>query len=417
MENLKAFITSRGFVFGFGGIVVGLACLILITASAIAENWFLILITRWPYIPLLITPAGFIIITWLTHTFFKGAQGSGIPQTLFAIKSPHSHRAQSYLSLKALIGKYLVVLAYLCGGSLGYEGPAVHLGAAVMATIEKFLRVERQHIQRGLIVAGGAAGLAAAFSAPLTGIVFAIEELSKAYKGKLTSYILFAIILSGLSCYIFLGHYTFLGHAMDDIPGNLHGFFSYLSIPVCGVIGGALGSLFGIVLVYGNKKLHQLKGRYIFLIAGVAGLVVALISIYSHGYTSGCGDRAVRAIAAGQGSSLLYAPLKMLATLATYLAGIPVGLFAPSLAIGAGLSHWMVLLLPQANPQAVLLLIMVAYLCGVTQAPLTSFTIVMEITGQDAMLLPLMATSLIAKLIAGAIAKTPMYEALIAFLD
>lgn len=351
-----------------------------------------------------------MLIAWLVRRFFPGSQGSGIPQTLTGARFPYSANTKEYLSLPALLGKYLIIPAYLVGGSLGYEGPAVQIGAAIMATLQKYLGVQKDHIQRTLIIAGGAAGLAAAFCAPLTGIVFAAEELIRSYKWNTMYCVLVTVILSVLICDLPIGHYTFLGHTMDKGFVSLQGY-GYVSILVCGILGGLAGSIFSVTLLYLSKKLYAFTHKRPLLTAALAGLLVAGIGWLSGGHTAGCGEAEARAIASGQTLPLFYAPLKMLATLFTYLAGIPVGLFAPSIAIGAGFGQLLSPILPaNVAPNAIMLLMMTAYLCGVIQAPLTSFVVIMEISGQETMLLPLIATSLIAKIVAKSVSRRPLYD-------
>lgn len=393
-----------------GGICIGIAILLLIAATVHAESAFLLLSYRWPFAPIVITPMGFVLIAWLVRRFFKGAQGSGIPQTVSAVKFPYSANSKEYLSLPALLGKYLIIPAYLCGGSLGYEGPAVQIGAGIMATLQKYLGVQKDYLQRSLIIAGGAAGLAAAFCAPLTGIVFALEELIRDHKWSTMSYLLIVVVISVLICDLPIGHYTFLGHSMDTGMVSLHGY-GYLWVLICGILGGFAGSIFSLVLLYISKKCYAFTHRRPVITAAIAGLLVAVVGLLSGGHTAGCGEAEVRAIAEGQSLPFFYAPLKMLATLFTYLAGIPVGLFAPSIAIGAGFGQLLDPLLPASvMPHAVMLLMMTAYLCGVIQAPLTSFVVIMEISGQETMLLPLIMTSLIAKIVARLLLRRPLYD-------
>jgi H+/Cl- antiporter ClcA len=104
-----------------------------------------------------------------------------------------------------------------------------------------------------------------------------------------------------------------------------------------------------------------------------------------------------------------FAAWKLLATVVSYLSGVPGGIFAPSLSIGAGLGHWLEGLLPAAPGGAVVLLGMVAYFAGVVQAPITAAAIVLEMTGNTAMAVPLMATSLVAYAVSRLACRRPLY--------
>ncbi|MCW0448240.1 H(+)/Cl(-) exchange transporter ClcA [Xanthomonas sacchari] len=104
--------------------------------------------------------------------------------------------------------------------------------------------------------------------------------------------------------------------------------------------------------------------------------------------------------------------MKLLANLVSYVAGIPGGLFSPALAVGAGLGHNLAVLMPGVDPRIFVLLGMCAYLTGVTQAPLTSAVISLELTDSSDMLLPILATVLIARGASALVCRTPIYRGL-----
>ena len=153
--------------------------------------------------------------------------------------------------------------------------------------------------------------------------------------------------------------------------------------------------------------MHQLT-----LISGMGcGLVIALIGLASGGYTYGTGYSEARGIIEGTNNlPHSYGILKMLAMVASYLSGIPGGIFAPSLAIGAGFGDNLARIMPFAPVGAVVILGMVAYFSGVVQAPIIAFVIVMEMTDNHTMILPLMATSFIAYAVSRKICPKPLYR-------
>ena len=104
--------------------------------------------------------------------------------------------------------------------------------------------------------------------------------------------------------------------------------------------------------------------------------------------------------------------LKFLASVVSYVSGIPGGIFAPSLAVGAGLGDWLSHLLPAAPVGAVVLLAMVGYFAGVVQAPITAIIIVMEMTNNQAMIVPVMATAMVAFGASRLVCPHPIYSAL-----
>jgi H+/Cl- antiporter ClcA len=137
-----------------------------------------------PWIVWVLAPCGFAGIAWLTRRFFRGAEGSGIPQTIFALRADSGEIGTLLLRPRVVMGRVgLAAAGLLCGGSIGREGPTVHVGAVIIHTLSKWMpHIRGEERQHALVLAGGAAGVAAAFNTPLAGIVFAIEELSRSSK-------------------------------------------------------------------------------------------------------------------------------------------------------------------------------------------------------------------------------------------
>ena len=128
-----------------------------------------------PWTPWLLAPVGFFVIAWLTRRYFRGAEGSGIPHAIFASRVDSGELGQMFLRPRVVIGRVLLACAALfCGGSIGREGPTVHVGAVIVNSVGRLMPGRRFPSQRrALVLAGGAAGVAAAFNTPLAGIVFA----------------------------------------------------------------------------------------------------------------------------------------------------------------------------------------------------------------------------------------------------
>ncbi|HQT77873.1 MAG TPA: chloride channel protein, partial [Rhodopila sp.] len=167
--RLQSARTQRQIVFLLGGVVVGAAAVVLAMLADDAQRLFQVVIHRWRYASLLVTPFGIGISAWLTRRVFPNSQGSGIPQAI-AARQLQSQRARgSLVSIRIAIGKILLTLfGLLCGASIGREGPTVQVGASIMFAIGR-LSPRRQ---AGLILAGASAGIAAAFNTPMAGIVF-----------------------------------------------------------------------------------------------------------------------------------------------------------------------------------------------------------------------------------------------------
>jgi H+/Cl- antiporter ClcA len=149
------------------------------------------------------------------------------------------------------------------------------------------------------------------------------------------------------------------------------------------------------------------------MFAAICGFMLAVIGALSGSTTYGTGYHEARSILEGSGDiPESFGILKLLATLISYISGIPGGVFAPSLAVGAGLGQNIAHMMPYAPLGAVVVLGMVAYFAGVVQAPVTAFVIVMEMTDNHDMIVPLMATSLLAAGCSKVVCRKPLYRAL-----
>lgn len=394
-----------------GAVVVGLLATVFAVASEHAESIFSAATEERPWLALIITPAGLMLVSWLTLRFFPGSQGSGIPQTLVALEVGARDRLrEQVLTVRIAVGKIFLTLLGLCSGaSIGREGPTVHIGAAMMLSMGKWVRFPPHYMERSLILAGGAAGISAAFNTPLAGIVFAIEEISRSFEEKTSGVVLTAVILAGVTALIVLGNYNYFG----SISASLDSGADWIAVPLCGIAGGLLGGLFSQGLLWGARVLAPIYRSRPLMVAGLCGLALAIIGLASGSLAYGTGyEEAKQIIAAGAPIDAGYPFYKILASIASYLSGIPGGIFAPSLATGAGLGADIATFLPDISVSVVIILTMVGYFTGVVQTPITAFVIVMEMTDNHDLLLPLMATAFIAEGVSRLVCPTPIYRAL-----
>jgi H+/Cl- antiporter ClcA len=401
-------------LFWSGAIAVGAAATAFAVGSEYANAWFYRLIAPTPWLALLVTPAGLALTAFLTRRYFSGAQGSGIPQTIAAIRTSDAALRSHLLSIRIAVGKIaLTLLALLSGASLGREGPTVQVGASIMYALARFNPIPSREFERGLILAGSAAGVAAAFNTPLAGVVFAIEEMSSSYEQRTSGTVLTAVILAGIVSLALLGNYTYFGHTAATLA-NVH---DWAAVLLCGLTGGLLGGLFSRLVLVAAGGLPGRVGiwmrQYPVRFAAAGGMLLALIGVVGDGSTFGTGYHQARSLVEGATDlPVVYAVFKFFATLISFLLGIPGGIFAPSLSIGAGLGANLSALFPTAPAGAVVILGMVAYFAGVIQAPITAFVIVMEMTDNHEMLVPLMATALIAYGVSRIVCPQRLYEAL-----
>ncbi len=407
-------------MFWGGAIALGATAVLFAEGAEAANRLFEKLLTASPYWPLLLSPAGLALVAWITRRYFPGSQGSGIPQTIAALQITDHAARGAVLSLRIGIGKvFLTLLALLSGASVGREGPTVQVGASIMHSLSRLANFPRPELEKGLILAGGAAGVAAAFNTPLAGVVFAIEEMSKSFEQRTNGIILTAVILAGMTSLAMSGNYSYFGHTSAELGFNE----GWLAVLACGIAGGLLGGLFSRVLLETRSGLPGRWGAWLrqhpVTMAALCGLVLALIGLVSGHTTYGTGYTEAKALLSETDPMpASYGILKMLATVVSYLSGIPGGIFAPSLAIGAGFGSNMADWMPYAPAGAVVILGMVAYFSGVVQAPITAFVIVMEMTDNHNLLLPLMAAAILGSVSSRLVCRKPLYKALaVGFLE
>lgn len=397
-------------VFWGGALLVGLLATGFAISAEHANDLFTEYVVSQPYLPLIVCPLGLGLVAWLTHRFAPDAKGSGIPQAIAALSIPNHDQRVHLLSFRVALSKILLCLmGMLSGASIGREGPSVHVGAAIMFSLGRFSHFPHHFLDRGLILAGGAAGIAAAFNTPLAGIIFAIEEMGRSFEERTSGTILTAVFLAGISAIAIQGNYTYFGTSTTQLSTTQ----MWVPILVCGIGGGLLGGLFAQSLVWATQRLSGFAGRRPVLLALSCGLALAVIGMLAGGNTYGTGYAEARQIIAG-GSELggEFSLLKMAATWVSYISGIPGGIFAPSLAagagVGAGLADW----LPGYPFAAVVILGIVGYFTGVVQTPITAFVIVMEMVDNNGLVLPLMATAFVANISSRLVCPEPIFRVL-----
>ena len=157
----------RRVVLWMGAVLVGVVAIVFAMSAEYANSLHQGVTEFSPLLPFVVGPAGLALVVWLTRKFFSGSQGSGIPQTIAAINTENEERRGYYLSIRLALGKFLLtVLSLFSGASVGREGPTVQIGASIMQSLGRLTRFSRVETKRGLILAGGAAGVAAAFNTP-----------------------------------------------------------------------------------------------------------------------------------------------------------------------------------------------------------------------------------------------------------
>lgn len=368
-------------------------------------------LAKWP--TLLLLPLGFAGVAWLTKRFAPEAAGSGIPQVIAAAEHRWVGRwGGQRVTLRTAVWKVaLSAVVLVCGGSIGREGPTVQVVAGVLRSLTRGLRGGPG--RRALIIAGGAAGVAAAFNTPIAGVVFAVEELAKSFERRTNTAVILVVVVAGFTSYALQGDYAYFG-VLGASP-NLGQ--AWMTAPIFGVVGGLFGGLFSRALAIAtgpadNPVARWRRARPV-VFAALCGLAAAAVAVMSGGLTFGAGYAEAKSLLQDHpGRGLGFAVCKLVATLAASASGVPGGIFAPSLATGAGLGAGFVRLGLAVGGRDAVVLGMTSYLSGVVQAPLTSAVILMEMTRDPGLVGPLMLAALLARWASGLVMPEPIYHVL-----
>jgi H+/Cl- antiporter ClcA len=401
-----------------GGIVVGFT--LLAEAASMGFAALLRIGTVGPWLPLVWTPILTLVLLWWTRRFAPGTQGSGIPQVVAALDDKTSlQQRYGWVSLRLSFQKIVLVSGGLLAGlSIGREGPTVQVGAGVMQHARRWLSPDSGIDAHDLIVAGAAAGIAAAFNTPLGGVIFALEQLSRRRNFSHSGLVIVSIVLAGLVAESVFGNLSYFGELQAQ-----HLSWSLLAPGLLvALVTGLAGGLFSRLIVVSTKglpdRLSRWRATYPLRFAAGCGFAVAVIGIVSGEATAGAGYAPTRALLEGHGEiPALYTVLKFCATWLSAWSGVPAGIFAPSLAIGAGIGNDVASLTGVSASAAIPLIAlgMVGFLAATTQGPLTAFIIVMEMVAGHSMVLSLMATALLASGISRWLTP-PLYVELAALL-
>lgn len=386
---------------------------------------------------LILIPCGLTLIIWLRDKYFPGTDGTGIPQTITALQIGECPEREKCLSLRIAAGKLILTTIGLFSQlSIGREGPSVQLGACFMHAIGKLHRFPEHLMRRGLILGGGAAGIAAAFNAPVAGIVFSMEEIGRSFDKRSMGTVVRTVIIACIVCMIGLGNYYFYGdldHGRSPLAFTT--WQPWVAVIIIGVVGGALGALFSKALLIVMPIAARLLRTRKLITAFSIGLIIAAVGIISGGNSLGSGyDQAQALILRGspeyvqtlplaeqqqldadyESLTPLYPIYRAASSFLVLITGIPGGLFDPSFSVGAGLGQisYPLFAWTGASAQAIILLFIVAYFSGVVQSPMTSFIILIEMTGCIMFALPLGLAAILGYEVSRLICPTALYEAL-----
>ncbi len=366
-----------------------------------------------PWATLALLPLGFVAAAWLTLRFAPEAAGSGIPQVIAAAQQRWRGRwGGQRVTLRTAAWKTLLTaMVLVCGGSIGREGPTVQVVAGIVRTLTRGLKGGPG--RRAIIIAGGAAGVSAAFNTPIAGIVFGVEELAHGFDSRTHTAVILVVVAAGFSSYALQGDYAYFGVLNADSALGP----AWIAAPLIGLVGGLCGGVFSRLLAFmigpRANPVSNWRRAHPLLFALGCGLVAASVAAISGGATFGAGYAEAKSLIAdhpdrGAGFALG----KAVASLAASVAGAPGGIFAPSLATGAGIGAAFTKIGLHVASRDAVVLGMTSYLSGVVQAPLTAAVILMEMTRDPGLVGPLLLAALLARWASGWIMPEPIYHVL-----
>ena len=354
---------------------------------------------------------GGLFVAILVLRVFPGARGSGVNRTKAAV-----YVLNGYISFKTVIAKFVsCALAIGCGFSLGPEDPALHMGAGIASAIGRSLRLSQRKI-RLIAPVGAAAGLAAAFNAPISAVLFVIEEVI----GTWSAGVLGAIVLAAVSSVVTMRWFLGKESLFRVPPFQLVKPWEVLAYVVLGVVGGVASLGFLKWIAYARPRVQKWPSWTQYVQPAAAGLVIGLIAIKLP-QVMGAGYAVIDEALHGQFTwqlLIVLAVLKIFATGVSFLSGTPGGMFAPSLFIGAMLGgavgsieqHFFPGL--TGNIGTFALVGMGTFFAGFLRVPITSLFMVIELSGNYTAILPVMISTLIAYLISRQYQKLPLFDLL-----
>ena len=403
-------------LFLFLAVIIGLFSGLSVVLFQVAIDWTRLLafgsaLTP-PWTRVLVVPTiGGLVVAYLVIRFFPRVRGSGVNQTKAAV-----YIFDGYIPFNTVIGKFITcALAIGTGQSLGPEDPSLQMGAGIASALGRRLRLSREKV-RLIAPVGAAAGLAAAFNAPISAVVFVIEEVI----GNWTAGVLGAIVLAAVSSVVVLRWFLGDQPLFRVPPYHLTHPAELLAYSALGVMGGVSSLAFVKLIAYARPRLKALPRWTQYVQPAVAGLLIGIMGIrFPQVMGAGYGyiDRAMHDRFTWQILALL-AVFKILSTSLSFVSGTPGGMFAPTLFIGAmlggavgGVEHhffpWLT-----GGVGAYALVGMGTLFAGFLRVPLTSVFMVLEVSGNYSIILPVMISNTIAYLISRQYQQTSLFDLL-----
>ncbi len=395
----------------FIGVISGL----LVVCFRVAISWIQVLTLGSSPHPgqyrLFVVPMGIgLLVAAMVQLVFPGARGSGINQTKAAL-----YIYNGYISFKTVIGKFLTAALAIGGGfSLGPEDPSLQIGAGVASMVSRRLNLSRERL-RMFAPIGAAAGLAAAFNAPISAILFVVEEVI----GRWSAAVLGSIVLAAISSVV-VARWFWGAEPMFRIPlVTLKGPQELLAYAVLGVAGGIASLIFSKALGYLRPVLRGLPRWTWYIQPPIAGLIVGAIAFFGAPQVMGPGYSVIDQAMHGEFTwkfLLALVLLKIVATTISFSSGTPGGMFAPTLFIGAmlggSIGTFEKIFFPNfpISVASYSLVGMGVLFAAFLRVPLTSVFMVLEVSGNYSIVLPVILANTIAYLVSRSLQPYPIFE-------
>ena len=374
---------------------------------------------HWIYLTILTPALGGLVAGLALHYWVPGAVGSGIPQVKFAY-ARHAGR----VPMRDAVGKFvLAVIQIGSGASLGREGPTVQICTGITSLLGRMANVSRQN-RRRMASVGVAAGIAAAFNAPIAAVTFTLEEIVGDLDQTMLSGVIVAAALAAVVERSILGQHPVLESQRSYTFGKASSLMSYA---VLGLLSAVVSVAFTDSLLEVRERFKQLtavpKWAHPAIGGALTGVlaVVGLLLLKADGITGGGYQTLAQSLTGSLTMKVMVGlcVLKLAATVFSYASGGVGGIFAPALFIGGmlgGSVGYLDVAVFHHSPDeigAFALVGMGAVFAGIIRAPMTSVLIIFEMTGGYGLILPLMVANMSAYALARYWRHTPIYEALL----
>lgn len=404
--------------FWIASIIAGLFTVLYTKLFAYAEEGMHWLYNWHTWFIFIQVPVFMIIGWWIVQRFAPYARGSGIPQVMAAtelVEHRPGRKIEKLLSIKVAIVKVISSLFMAVGGAaIGREGPTIQISSSIFSYINNLIPKSWPKLNRSnMIVAGAAAGLAAAFNTPLGGIVFAVEELSKTHVSFYRTALFSGVIIAGLTAQGFLGPYLYLG--FPDVSGtSWHILFSVILVAILGGLAGSILCKMIVNILRWKAKVFTKKSQHILFIVICASILSTITFLAKNTTVNGSGKEIMLHLLFTNDKVMPWYnfPLRFLGPLFSFTSGGAGGVFAPGLSAGASLGaiigNWFHLI--PADINLLILAGMVAFLTGITRTPFTSAILVLEMTDRHSVIFYLMLAGMIAGLASLLIDKHSFYD-------